>query len=172
MKTKFAVFIGCLLLLSPPNYAQVSNDVFRIYQFDGMETTIPLDAIRNIVFTSDGQMRISIEGENRDFAVLSVRNMVVAVRTGDAEIETPAGQKLLLYPNPVNDILNVQLLNSGATPALIQVFDLRGMLLLSRLCSADELSTGMVLHVDFLPGGMYLCRVQAGQLTLSTKFIK
>ena len=64
-----------------------------------------------------------------------------------------AAEPVLLYPNPVNDLLHIE----GATPeATVALYDMTGRLVLST--QACEGVT--VLDMAGFKPGVYLCRIQ------------
>jgi Flp pilus assembly secretin CpaC len=78
----------------------------------------------------------------------------------------------LLYPNPVNDILNVQFDMEKAAQVQFSILDITGRVVEQM---GMNLPTG-VQHLDFqvdnYPSGLYLLSIQTEGGTIARKFIK
>ena len=71
--------------------------------------------------------------------------------------------KLTVYPNPVNDVLNLQI-NNIASIKNVKIFDLQGKLLLQ--------STNETINVSELSKGIYIIKVSTENGETTKKFIK
>lgn len=172
MKLKICVCAGMILLLSQAGFARQSNDVLRILLGNGTETVLSIDQIRNIVFTSDGQLQIVSASEIRSFPILSVRNLVFSVATSIPEPVVDVSQELLLFPNPVSDVLTVQLAKTEPGNYQLVIFDLNGKRVFQQLVHSDELQAGKAISASLLPAGLYFCRISSEGFFINSKFIK
>ena len=79
-------------------------------------------------------------------------------------------QNLLVYPNPIDDILQVKVSNE----AIIQhayIFDLSGHLILTQQWDDSQVEE-VTIHTATLPSGMYFIQVNTEQGVFSKKIIK
>jgi hypothetical protein len=67
-----------------------------------------------------------------------------------------------LYPNPVKDILNIDILDN--TISSIKVYDLQGKLILE--------DTNTTINVNHLSNGIYIVKVVTEEGEFTKKFIK
>jgi len=74
--------------------------------------------------------------------------------------------EIMVYPNPTNDILNIDINASESKDCNLKVFDLLGNLVLAKNYSG---LTNIKLNVATLPNGPYLLKVQIGDENLINK---
>ena len=72
------------------------------------------------------------------------------------------------YPNPVQEMLNIEIQLSDYQTAQLEIVNLDGKVVVRKLL-ANPTNT---VSIAELPKGMYLCRVQNGTETFTAKFIK
>ena len=72
-----------------------------------------------------------------------------------------------MYPNPVSDVLNIQL-PTGTEKAEVGVFDYTGRLVTSKIISSNDTS----IDVQKLSNGIYLIRVSSDAKIGAQRFIK
>jgi hypothetical protein len=77
----------------------------------------------------------------------------------------PADPRILFYPNPVDDILNIQ---SESEIVSVSLFDFYGRLLLTIQAGNDN----CVLYLGSFPKGMYIIRIATIGKTITEKIIK
>ena len=91
---------------------------------------------------------------------------IIRVTTGTGLI--PVNTALSVYPNPVQEIINIRL-NNAASSAKIQIFALTGgALMVEQYNDTDEIR----LNVAHLPSGSYLLQIQTEEYTLTERVIK
>jgi hypothetical protein len=76
---------------------------------------------------------------------------------------------LKVYPNPVNNLLTVQLYDFGKTKSSIEILSVNGKVLSTRNV------TGMPsvrLELGHLERGIYICRYRNGETTKTAKIVK
>jgi len=64
--------------------------------------------------------------------------------------EMPAGMNILIYPNPVKDLINIQ--QSAESSLLVKIFDLQGKTLYEKVIQDKTTS----VDLGFLPKGTYM----------------
>jgi hypothetical protein len=172
MRSIFYLFVGLLLYTTYTVRAQNSSDSFRIMLHDGSSSTLPIGDIRNILFTTDGQMQVVMTNDDQNYPLLLVRNIVFTTATQLIEPEQAVNPSLVLFPNPVVDQLSLRFEHDNVSTVLIQIFDLSGKMVIGKTVTSLDLATGIDISVSQLPAGLYLCRVQIGKQLLTSKFIK
>lgn len=95
-------------------------------------------------------------------AEISLRGSKLPSGISDNQLVEPG---LSLYPNPVNDMLNVQTTDLGETR--VGIWSLNGNLLIERTINGSAR-----IDVSNLPGGFYLIRLKSAGRAETGKFIK
>ena len=80
-----------------------------------------------------------------------------------------AAAEFKIYPNPVNDVLNIDI-NNMVEPCTVKIFTATGMLVKTMNVSADE--SKVELSTGSFSNGMYIINIQTGKELKSFKFIK
>ena len=73
-----------------------------------------------------------------------------------------------LYPNPVNNILNVSVLGELSSKSVIQIVDVKGMVVMEQ----QVVSNPQSLDISKLAKGVYLLKVNNGGKSITSKFVK
>ncbi len=86
------------------------------------------------------------------------------------EDATPITQTgvIKVYPNPVNDFINVSLLGNVNKQAILNIVDAKGVIV-SRVTMNNTIQR---INVANLPKGVYIIQLQNGKGNLSSKFVK
>ncbi|MBJ7427940.1 MAG: T9SS type A sorting domain-containing protein [Bacteroidia bacterium] len=85
-------------------------------------------------------------------------------------VENKLNAELLVYPNPVNDKLIVQLPENIGKTAQIELMDLTGKVLVSK--TINNINNTITIDCSSLNTGMYLIKLQSENLVLSKKILK
>jgi M6 family metalloprotease-like protein len=104
----------------------------------------------------------SLTDMRTSIAEISLRGSKVPSLVADSEIGHLA---LTLYPNPVNDVLNIQ--SSGFSETVVEIYGLNGNLLIT-----NTITGSASLDVSGLPDGFYIIRAKSAEHTETGKFIK
>jgi hypothetical protein len=99
-------------------------------------------------------------GEVEDYTV-NIGTAAMPSAVVNSNVSTPF--ELVMYPNPVENILNISSVEN--TNSLYKIFDLKGQELKSGKLSNE-------INVSNLPSGMYILEVNDGQQSISKKFSK
>jgi hypothetical protein len=91
--------------------------------------------------------------------------------TGVNEVEK-SGFNAAIYPNPVNDVMNLVINPGKSKLAVVSILDMSGRMVLNKKyeIQAEDLST-LQIPVSDLPSGMYMVKIQAGGKVISRKVI-
>lgn len=108
-------------------------------------------------------------GDNGTAATLTVAQ--------STNVSSLSGLELLpidmtVFPNPVKNVLNLELKSSVQGTYQMEILDLRGTVLASRQLDLDFETNRISENVDHLSPGIYLVRVTDGQKLVSGKVLK
>lgn len=159
--------IGLLLCLT----AVVSQgQTLNVVENDGSQTDFTIENLRKICF-SNGDM-IVVENDNNEsiFDLSEMRKLMFSDFGSSIEEILPTGA-LCIFPNPVSDVVYVDLSCSDVnTPSgEIHVLNLQGRIVITQEVSSPGI---LPLDVSTLKPGIYLCRFVSTSVTKSVKIIK
>ncbi len=86
-------------------------------------------------------------------------------------VQNMLGANLLVYPNPINEKLNIQLPKNIGKTAQIEIFDLTGKVLISKTVSTISINS-ISVDCESLTKGFYVLKLQSENLVLSKKILK
>jgi len=145
-----------------------SQNLF-LKQKSGTFTNFPSTAIKKISFTnSDIVVNTTNEAINIsliDFQYISFVNFQTAL----AQIEA-GSNSLKLFPNPVKDILSVQMNTLFKGHVSIHILSIDGKILVSK--AIEDGNTTFSKDISDLPNGIYMCRIKSDNYSETTNFIK
>jgi uncharacterized delta-60 repeat protein len=79
---------------------------------------------------------------------------------------------MAVFPNPTSNLLQVQLPDGMNGTVGLQVFDLNGRLVKFTNLASDGSALNTTVDVSTLVSGIYILKAQAGNITLTSRFIK
>jgi hypothetical protein len=138
----------------------------------GTKTIFAINDIRKLVFPGGNMSVINFDGNSEMFDLKDIRYInFTDLSTGiyPSEIENP--EFLILFPNPVNDILTIYYHSLGAQ-IQFEVMTLEGKIVLRKIISIQSGINQVKINVSSLPEGMYLCRFIDRKAVLTNKFLK
>jgi len=163
--TKFVTNAGFYVATVTMNSSSFNNTGrFRI-QNNGQNTT---DMIYFDAVTIKGRTNTTGTGNVVTLATASKGSLQlksISIEGENGENILPLKDKILLYPNPVINTLNIA---SGAKIRVIKIHTLNGSLVLNRVDNSDNLS----LDLSNLATGLYLVEVVTDNGTTVNKIIK
>jgi hypothetical protein len=137
---------------------------------NGTQTAYALSNIQKMSFSS-GNLTVTKTGNTS--IVYALNNLRYFNFTDlSTKIEKPLSfqkQMLRVYPNPVTNVLNIDLTGTAQSEGTLIIFNYEGKTVLNRqLSHAGVLS----LNIGYLPKGLYLCRYANLTETRTVKIIK
>lgn len=142
----------------------------NVKQTSGTQTAYLLSNIRKLDFASSNITVHKTVGISDIYALSGIRYLNFQnLTTTVAKIEKHEGT-IKLYPNPVADVLNIQQPNDGNQVCIIEILTIDGRLVYNEKQNPHENATQ--INVSALPQGLYLCKINNGITTATTKFIK
>ncbi|AEW00709.1 hypothetical protein A4D02_12190 [Niastella koreensis] len=98
----------------------------------------------------------------------SVKYSKILIIKFDGQLTT----SMSVFPNPTRDLLQVQLPDGMNGQVALQVFDLNGRLMKFSNLASDGSALNTTVDVSTLVKGIYILKAQAGNVTLTSHFIK
>ena len=162
MKRKRIMTSIVLLLLG---LGELQAQTIYLKQSNGTQTGYTLSNIRKMTFGSGNLIVTKTDNSTgvhalSDLQYLSSIDFLTSVQ--QANIETVS---LLVYPNPVGDVLNINMPEAGT----IQLLNLEGKVIQSKQVNVEGITS---FSTEMLPKGIYLCRYTNGVETKTVKIIK
>jgi hypothetical protein len=140
-----------------------------VKESSGTQTTYALSSIRKMIFSKGNATILKNDNSTGVYALSGLSYLSFEdITTGLAEQTELSKPNLLTYPNPVSDVLNVDLrgIESGGT---ISILTLEGKLLQKQKTNGTSIVT---LNLNQLPQGIYLCRYANATEIKTVKIIK
>lgn len=152
------------IVISNTNTVEISGDFLAYGSYDQAETNSYDIVIIAQTNTSIGVVK-NISPESMD---PTNGTTVIRTSTGGAGLPNPEGSGLYLFPNPVTDILNIEVVDENIT--LYEVFDLEGELV---LFGRPENKKRFNINLESFETGTYILKVNfENGKSKSLQFIK
>lgn len=134
----------------------------------GNVTTIVLNSLRYLSFNS-GQLIVTPKSGTAQSIVLSeIQKMTFTPFTSLANT-TDGNFEVRLFPNPVGDLLSVELPELKSNIVQIELLSLEGRVLYTESANSQSVFT---MNISTLKQGLYFCRIFNGDKVFTQKFIK
>lgn len=133
----------------------------NLSQFGSASLTPQTNIIFRYVFRSD-------EFLNEDGAIID--NFVIEGRTLSNKENT--FNKIAVYPNPVENLINVSLISESNDVIIISLFDSLGRLIKRKEFETSVSDSNKNLDVSTIPPGVYFLKIEQGSLIYNSKIIK
>ena len=141
-----------------------------VRQTSGTQTPYSLSNIKKMSFSSGNITVSKTIGSPDTYSLSGIRYLNFQDLT--TNIATAEKQELVmtLYPNPVVDVLNLQLSIKSSQACVIEILSMEGRVVYQE--KLNQQSDVYQINVSALPKGLYLCKVNNGITTETTKFFK
>ena len=144
----------------------------KIYvnQKNGTQTTYSMSSIRKITFSGGNATVLKTDNFSGIYALSGFRYLnFTDLITEFSELAPQSGHaNLITYPNPVADVLNIELTGS-ADDGIVSILTMEGDVILSQNTKGNNLITINLSHVS---KGIYLCRYTSTKEIKTVKIIK
>lgn len=145
----------------------------RVYvgEKDGLQKAYFLSDIKKMGFSSGKITVFKADGGLDTYTLPDLRNLNFNVIT--SAVPEPVPMKptgtLYVFPNPVIDVLNIQLSSPLTSDGRIDIISLDGKLVYTRIIHGYD----VIYQIDIsgLAGGLYLCRLKSGKAVETAKII-
>lgn len=160
--------LSCVLLLGL-GLTSLQAQTMYVEESSGTQTAYTLDNIRKMTFSGGNATVQKTDNSTDEYAMSGLRYLSFMDTPTGLEKQTELGNiNFIAYPNPVNDLLNINL-NGVESEGTISIFNLQGKLLQEQKTNGANTVT---LNLSQLPQGIYLCRYAAATEIKTVKIIK
>lgn len=139
------------------NFAAVPDDATYYWEFGDGAVSFDRNPVHTYPIPGTFEVCLSVDygGEAFDYC----KNVAVDYCTGVEDIENLTS--FSLYPNPADDVLNVNLTFGVAQQATIQIVNMAGQVMITEETNAT-MNYNTSIDVSSLPAGVYMARINSG----------
>ncbi len=167
MKNKRLLLISLLLL--GIGLTGLQAQVMYVTENNGSQTIYSLSGVGKITFSGGNAHVQSISNDKGVHALSDLRYInFTNLTTGISEPTTPLSASLKTYPNPVSDMLNIDL-TSVKGDGTLSILTMEGKVLQTQKTSGNSIIT---LNLSHLSQGIYLCRYSTAVEIKTVKILK
>ncbi|HEV2353230.1 MAG TPA: T9SS type A sorting domain-containing protein [Puia sp.] len=164
------------VMASGPGWVKFSNEWAPETTVSGLVAgtyVFELEASDNYGETSYASMTVIVKGKSTGAAIgESGETSDAAANSNVADSINHVG-KLVIYPNPVQSLLNIHLNNEATGKITVAVFNMRGSRMLAQELDKQSWSLETSMDVSRLAAGMYVIEIISGpNLRTIDKFVK
>ena len=136
----------------------------------GTQTAYPLSNIQKMSFSSGNFIVTKTDNSSGVYALVDLRYLNFSDGSIGLQEDLSVQSKMLkVYPNPVGDILNINLTGKSETEGTLSILNFEGKTLVTRKVSNEGV---LSLDISHLPTGIYLCRYSNATEIKTVKIIK
>lgn len=136
----------------------------------GTQTAHTLHNIQKMSFSSGNLTVTKTDKSSGVYALSDLRYLNFSdISKGLQEDLSVQNQLLKVYPNPIGDILNIDLTGMPATEGTLSILNFEGKTVLSRQVNNEGI---LSLNISSLPTGFYLCQYASITEIKTVKIIK
>jgi hypothetical protein len=169
MRNYFTIPPGVILIFAFEIAMLKAQSTLYVKERSGSQSSYPLTEMRKIDFSAGS---LSVTKNNgaaqtialNDLRLLSFKNYFLGIPDpGSVQNNT-----IKLYPNPVNNTLQIEYSGDNKTGYILEIHDIQGHRIQQNLLRSKTVS----IDVTNLKAGVYLCHIQDQSGVTDTKFIK
>lgn len=139
----------------------------------GTVTPYLLSSLRKLTFYSSNLVINKNNGNLSSFGLNSISSINFESNSTDIKpLEIQGVSNFILYPNPVVDQLHINYESIKTANVQLEIIDFMGSILQKKILSIQSGINQVIISVNQLPKGIYICRLQNGNKIETTKFIK
>ncbi|MDD4148629.1 MAG: T9SS type A sorting domain-containing protein [Bacteroidales bacterium] len=139
-----------------------------VVESGGEQSSYALSNIRKLTFEDENVTVNQIGGTSITYEIANLRYLSFDDYTGVFETEQTVFE-INSFPNPVNDILNIDLSGVKSLNSTVSIFSLEGKMLQTKQITESGIIS---FDVSSLPAGMYICRFSNETEIKTVKIIK
>jgi Secretion system C-terminal sorting domain len=134
------------------------------------KTPLLLSGIQKLTFPTGNMLVTNKGGNTQTFTFSNIAYLSFATLINAVDMQKDEQSQILLYPNPVQDVLNIKYPIASQQTAQLEIIGIDGKIAFKTLLKVG--TSNMQLSVSYLPKGFYICRIQTDRKTTSTRFFK
>ncbi len=141
-----------------------------VKEISGTQTAYTLSNIQKMSFSSGNLTVTKADNSSEVYTLSDLRYLNFSdIPTDLREVLLVQNQMLKMYPNPVNDILNIDLAGMSEAEGKLSLLNFEGKTMLTRQVSNEGV---LLLDITHLPAGIYFCRYSNANEIKTVKIIK
>jgi hypothetical protein len=166
MKNKRFTF--CIVLLLGLALLELKAQNMNVIEADQTHT-YSLNNIRSLTFSSGNLIIKKTDNNSTSFALNLINNVNFDfIISNESEIRYAKNTIPFVYPNPVKDILNINIGNLNES-VMIRILSLEGKIIVFKKVNSSE---NIAIDLSELSSGVYLCQYITDSETRTIKIIK
>ena len=167
-----ALIITFFLLVadSATIYAQLQTALV-VNEKSGAKSSFPLTNLSKLTFNSGNVIINKKDGNINGFVMSNVRYFDFSGTTSLSQINSMTNN-MVLYPNPVREMLQVRYESGSDENIQIRVFDIQGKTIILENMKTQTGANYINIPFDSFQRGLYFCQLQNGLKSEIAKFIK
>lgn len=167
MKKKILKLV--LLIALSGNFLHLSGQSTCILLTNGTQECHAINAISTIRVLN-GNLTIQFSQQtNTSYPLNEIRKMIFTTGTIN-QVRQSQPSPMRIYPNPVSDILTIEIPEQTRGNGTIEIYSMEGRLVQSFRTTMVNSTTQ--INVSRLSQGVYICRIRNGNQTSSIQFVK
>jgi hypothetical protein len=148
----------------------IQAQTMYVKESKGTQTAYSLNNIQKMSFLSGNLLVVKTDNNSNVYALSDLMNLnFPGIITALNEHLPVQNQKLSVYPNPVGDMLNVNLTGMSETEGTLSILNFEGKTLITRQVGNKGV---LSLDISHLPMGIYLCRYSNATEIITVKIVK
>ncbi len=170
-KSKPLALLGAAILMGTVSYAQ---SVYFNYT-DGTNAAFNLQDVRKITFEADVMNLHLLDGSTYSWNVSTIGYYEYDETIGNVEqwIDHANTWQAVVFPNPVNNSLQVRYHLPKADVLQIALYDMQGRLIIeNNIGNQKEGQHQAMLDLSHIDAGNYVCRITGQKASISKQVIK
>jgi len=167
---KYKQLLCSLIILVLTGLQALQAQILYVREQSGTQTTFTLSGMRKMTFSS-GNITVQKKDNSAGvYALSGLKHLVFQNNTTVVEEQILIGNaNLIAYPNPVADLLNIDLTGSDNMMGSISILSIEGKVLQEHKAKGES---SVTLNLSQLPRGIYLCRYTSQTGCKTVKIIK
>ena len=165
---RIAVTVILLTFIIPISGAMAQS--LEVNESSGTETSYTLSNVKKLSFSSSSLVITQSDNSTTSYALSGLSKLSFSdVENGVNNIESSTLQNIAFYPNPVENLLYIDLSATDYENGVVQILSLSGKVLKTTQVNGESEVT---LDASQLSNGIYLCQYINGTNIKTVKIIK
>jgi len=150
--------------------SQSQSESLFVKEKSGAISAYSFGSIEKISFSPGNLIINQINNDDDIYSFNSLQYLTFSDTTSVAiEKEIITDNGLIVYPNPVKDVLNIDISGTDGTPGTISILSLEGKVVKTQIIEGDGVISVDISH---LTHGFYFCYFLGREVRKPVKFIK
>lgn len=161
-----------MILLLGMGLTQLQAQTMYVMIRNGTQTAYPLDNIQKISFSPGNIHLFKIAENSENFDLTDIRHLNFNYIYNDTTLVVQQNSvcKIRIFPNPVSDILNIDLTSSESKQIDLDILSLDGRVIYTNVLK--QVAGVQPINVSAMTQGVYLLRIKSREYSESFKFLK